>query len=283
MASIGASSAASPGPARTMDTTWVDSLVKQCRAQGVAPWVKQLGHYPKTNGADLILLDTDGKRSGNGEDRDCWPDALSSLKVRELPIVDSTVQVISQDENSSGQHEAELRAVEDALGQLACDLEPDEAALELNLRHEFIGCERKLFVTRQERAQIIAQYKLIYGPRRKWSEFLRAIEMPRQTAYDLLSSVSGKAKRTESVQKKSPDCKASLSKLVANSFKRQSAEELTPEKIADDAVQAITQTLVELSQPDRDQCLWLIMKHLGKAYRESRLLEGGTGQSAQSS
>ena len=36
--------------ARPMDVAWVHSLIKLCRAQGVAPWVKQLGKSPSDKG-----------------------------------------------------------------------------------------------------------------------------------------------------------------------------------------------------------------------------------------
>jgi protein gp37 len=59
------------GPrARACDLDWIRSLLRQCRAQGVAPFVKQLGK------ANRCAHDAAGGHI------DCWPD---DLKVREFP------------------------------------------------------------------------------------------------------------------------------------------------------------------------------------------------------
>ena len=78
------------------------------------------------------------------------------LKVRELPAVD-------RDEIDKGLHEAELGRIAAELGLLAAGLEPDEAAVELKLRGEYISAERRLFLTRLERGRILAGYKAQIG------------------------------------------------------------------------------------------------------------------------
>jgi hypothetical protein len=103
------------------------------------------------------------------------------LKVRELPSVD-------HNEIDKGLHEADLGRIASELGLLAAELGPEEAAVEFKLRGEYIGAERRLFLTRLERGQILAGYKALYGPMRKWSEFLRVIGIARRTAYDLLDA-----------------------------------------------------------------------------------------------
>lgn len=65
--------------ARVFDTAWAASIVAQCFEQGTAPWVKQLGANPVDMGNKLKL-----KKAG--ADMKAWPEELSDLKVRELPI-----------------------------------------------------------------------------------------------------------------------------------------------------------------------------------------------------
>src|ERR1019366_4968366 len=96
-------------------------------------------------------------------------------------------------------NEAEIGRIESELGRLADGLEPEQAAKELELRKQYIGSERRLFLTRLERGEVLVGYKTLYGPLRKWSEFCKIVNLPRQTAYDLLT-VAGEADRTVSVQ-----------------------------------------------------------------------------------
>jgi hypothetical protein len=167
------------GPnARPMDTAWAKSIIEQCRAQGVAPWMKQLGKLPMENGAALTVPNANGH---NSENLDRWPDTLAALKVRDLPLVD--LDVIAK-----GVNEAELDRIETELEQLAGGLESEGAAIELELRKKYIGAERRLFMTHQEGGKILAGYKALYGPIRKWSEFCRIVDLPRRTAYNLLNT-----------------------------------------------------------------------------------------------
>jgi hypothetical protein len=92
------------------------------------------------------------------------------------------------DVTATGVNESELGRIESALSQLAARLDPEQAASELELREKYIGAERRLFMTRLERGKILTGYKVLYRPIRKWSEFLRIVNMPRQTAYDLLGA-----------------------------------------------------------------------------------------------
>ena len=181
--------------ARSMDVAWVESIIGQCRAQGVAPWVKQLGKLPSDSGSQLVIIGEDGRPSGNAEDWNRWPEHLAHLKVRELPSVD-------RDEISKRRHEADLGRIAAELGQLAAGLEPEEAGVELKLRGEFISAERSLFLNCRERGRVVTGYKAIYGPKRKWSEFCRIVKLPRQTSYDLLAAVAAEEMidSTESVQ-----------------------------------------------------------------------------------
>jgi protein gp37 len=164
--------------ARSMDTAWAKSIIEQCRAQGVAPWMKQLGKLPMENGAALTVPNAKGD---NSENLDIWPDTLAALKVRDLPQVDPDVI-------AKGVNEVELDRIETELGQLAEGLESEGAAIELDLRKKFIGTERRLFMTHQERRKVLAGYKALYGPIRKWSEFCRIVDLPRRTAYNLLNT-----------------------------------------------------------------------------------------------
>jgi protein gp37 len=180
--------------ARSMDTAWAKSIIEQCRAQGVAPWMKQLGKQPSENGETLTVPDANGN---NAENMDRWPDTLAALKVRELPKVDPNITAM-------GVNEVELGRIESALVQLAVGLEPERAAKELELREKYIGAERRLFMTSLERGKILAGYKALYGPIRKWSEFCRIINLPRRTAYNLLNAADeaeGEAPGTDNCAK----------------------------------------------------------------------------------
>ena len=181
--------------ARSMDVAWVESIIGQCRAQGVAPWVKQLGKLPSDSGSQLVIIGEGGRPSGNAGDWNRWPEHLAHLRVRELPTVDRS-------EIDKGRHEADLGRIAAELGQLAAGLEPEEAGVELKLRGEFISAEHGLFLNCRERGRVVAGYKTIYGPKRKWSEFCRIVNLPRQTSYDLLAAAEAKEMidSTESVQ-----------------------------------------------------------------------------------
>lgn len=85
-------------------------------------------------------------------------------------------------------NEAELDRIETELGQLAGGLESKGAAIEFELRKKYVGAERRPFMTHQERGKILAGYKALYGPIRKWSEFCRIVDLPRRTAYNLLNT-----------------------------------------------------------------------------------------------
>ena len=181
--------------ASSMDTVWAEAIIEQCRAQNVAPWVKQLGKLPSDSGVELVVIDEAGRQSGNAEDWNLWPEHLAHLKVRELPSVD-------RDKIAMGLHESDLGRIAAELGKLAAGLGPEEAGVELNLRGEFISAERGLFLNCQERGRVVAGYKAIYGPKRKWSEFCRIVKLPRQTSYDLLAVAEAEemSDSTESVQ-----------------------------------------------------------------------------------
>jgi protein gp37 len=62
--------------ARPFDVQWARDIVADCRAAGIAVFVKQLGKRPHENGITLKLADSHG---GNPEE---WP---ADLRVREFP------------------------------------------------------------------------------------------------------------------------------------------------------------------------------------------------------
>jgi protein gp37 len=72
-----------PG-ARPCRVEWIESIVAQCAAAGLACWVKQLGAYaildPRYDCS--ISGSTRRLRDRKGADMDEWPE---SLRVREFP------------------------------------------------------------------------------------------------------------------------------------------------------------------------------------------------------
>lgn len=230
--------------ARSMDTAWVEAIIEQCRAQNVAPWVKQLGKVPSDSGAELVVLDEGGRQSGNAEDWNLWPKHLAHLKVRELPSVD-------RDEFTKGWHEAELGRIASELGLLAAGLEPEEAAVELKLRGEYINAERRIFLTRLERGQILAAYKALYGPLRKWSEFLRVIGIARRTAYDLLD--------------KAEEAKASVCADSAQSHRKKGGPTVGYDfdTVVDKAEASLNRIFKGLTETQRQRALDALVDRLG--------------------
>jgi len=71
--------------ARSFDAAWGESLIRQCQAQGVKTWMKQLGRRPVLSGNDLVILGESGKRDGHAGNLTRWPKSLSGLCTRELP------------------------------------------------------------------------------------------------------------------------------------------------------------------------------------------------------
>jgi protein gp37 len=65
--------------ARPFNIDWARSLVEQCRAAGVAPFVKQLGSKPEYNGAHGMALKLQDKKGGTIEE---FPE---DLRIREFP------------------------------------------------------------------------------------------------------------------------------------------------------------------------------------------------------
>ena len=87
---IGGESSQPGHPARPFDINWARDLIRQCRAVGVRPFVKQLGSNPydssrriSIDGPDSHALTLD-LEDGHGGDWDEWP---NDLKVRELPAM----------------------------------------------------------------------------------------------------------------------------------------------------------------------------------------------------
>jgi hypothetical protein len=164
--------------ARTFRAEWAQSILRQCREQGTAPFIKQLGAKPTFLDRIIHLKDNHG---GNWDE---WPLPLSDLKVREFPHLDgesaATIQV---------QHHANhLKRIESDLAELASSLDATATEAERSLRARYLENERRLFLNRREKGEILAGYKSIYAPIQRWSDFLRRIGVPRQTAYDLVRS-----------------------------------------------------------------------------------------------
>jgi protein gp37 len=181
--------------ARVFRVEWAESILRQCREQGTAPWIKQLGKNPEYLCSALKL------EGPQGEDWEQWPGYLDHLKVRELPNNKDAGPDVQP-----YQHEARRRYLDTALAALAHGLEPEPAEVERGLRSRFLGCERAIFLNRREKAEILNDYKDLYGPKRKWSAFLKIIGMPPRTSYDLLKLVQkpevsiGRADCAESAQ-----------------------------------------------------------------------------------
>jgi protein gp37 len=72
------------GPrARPMDLAWARSLVEQCRAAGVAPFVKQLGkRFTDGRPMDEVGYTPGALREPHGRDMSEWPE---DLRIREFP------------------------------------------------------------------------------------------------------------------------------------------------------------------------------------------------------
>src|ERR1017187_249262 len=234
------------GNARSMDVIWAEGIVEQCRKQGVPVWMKQLGKSPALNGE---LMTVPGAKGTNAENINQWPDDIGALQIRKLPAIDPDVI-------ATGINEAELQSIEARLRLLAAELGSDEATQELELRNRFLGFERKLFLTRQERAVIVAAYKEMYSPIRKWTAFLRVVGMPRQTAYELLALASNEdaeANRTVSVQ----------SPRTARPAKKQA---LTIADAVDRAAEAVKRVLGLLPEQDRAKALDELVERLASTY-----------------
>ena len=229
-----------------MNVAWAKSIIDSCREQGTAPWMKQLGLFPTLNCEWLRVAESKGTNADNMEH---WPYSIAALKVRELPKTDSNAIAMSI-------NEAEIGRIESELGRLADGLEPEQAAKELELRKQYIGSERRLFLTRLERGEVLAGYKALYGPVRKWSEFLRIVGMPRQTAYDLLSVASDEdveANRTDSVQ----------SIRAGRTAKKQAS---TIADAVDRAAAAVERVLGLLPEQDRAKALDKLVERLASTY-----------------
>jgi len=214
---------------RSMDLRWVDSLVKQCQEQGVAPWVKQLGKLPlDLQGEPLVITyetkDGKMKRSPNGENWDQWPSSIAHLKVREIPDFS----------------QAERDKMESSLSDLAKGLDKENAEKELQLRTQLLETDKILFTKRKYRAEIIKQYHDIYHPLRKWDAFCRAADIPKRTSYDLLKAA--RENHAESAQKE-PKKK----------------DVITPQKAAEKAKASINRLLKGLKGAERNEALKLIL------------------------
>ena len=168
--------------------------------------------------------------------------------MRELSVAD-------RDGIDRGLHEADLGRIASELGQLAAALEPEEAAVEFKLREEYISAERRLFLTRLERGQVLVGYKALYGPLRKWSAFCKIVNLSRQTAYDLLT-VAGEVDRTVSVQ----------SPRAARPAKKQT---LTTVEAVDRATVAVERVLDLLPEQDRANALDKLVERLTSTHSDA--------------
>ena len=69
--------------------------------------------------------------------------------------------------------------IESDLADLASSLDATAAEAERSLRARYLENERRLFLNRREKGEILAGYKSIYAPIQRWSDFLRRIGVPR--------------------------------------------------------------------------------------------------------
>lgn len=240
--------------ARTFRPEWAESILRQCREQGIPFWMKQLGAAPVYLDHEIHLTDLDKnheeRRSNNGEDWNRWPVELGHLKVRELPDLHPE----HLHDASTRHKEAQLATIEAGLEKLAEGLNPDLAAKELELRREFISAERNLFLTRLERARILGDFKAIYGPARKWSQFLRTIGIARRTAYDLLDVVAGPG-RSDTTE--GNDCAGSAQSRTGGEFVYEF------DAAVEKGVKALNRLFRRFSEPQRQQALQAILDRLG--------------------
>lgn len=225
--------------ARSMDVTWVQSIIAQCSLENVAVWVKQLGKMPADEGEELVILGQNGKRSGHADTMSDWPEYLSHLRVRELPSWSDGQAVTSKNEATLGRIDFEL-------GELAAGLSGSVAEQERVLRPRLIDVERSLFLNRAEKGRILLQYKAIYGPLRKWSAFLRVIGLPRQSSYDLMAW----AECTNSVQ----------------STFRQSREVMTVDQAISKASLSVARLFERLNDDDKRQAAAQLVLRLTAEY-----------------
>ena len=171
------------------------------------------------------------------------------MKVRDLPLVDS--EVIAK-----GVNEAELRRIETELGRLAGGLEPEQSAKELELRKQYIGTERRLFLTRLERGQVLVGYKALYGPIRKWSEFCKIVDLPRRTAYNLLNTADESGTETRGTANCAKSAQSSR-KVSSEPFK------YGFDTAVDKAVASFNRIFKKFTEAQRQQALAAVMDRLG--------------------
>jgi len=72
--------------ARSFEIEWATSIINQCRVQGVAVFVKQLGAKPHHAGDPLTILSAHGTRDRHAGDPAMWPAALRELALRQFPL-----------------------------------------------------------------------------------------------------------------------------------------------------------------------------------------------------
>jgi len=209
-----------------MDVRWAQALISQCKDQKVAPWFKQLGKLPLDLKGENLVVMTDGKRSPNGENWDAWPVELAHLRVRDIPDFSQT----------------DLATVEASLVELAKGLDGERAAKELQLRAKLLAVNGQLFLNRAERASIVKGYHALYRPLNKWTEFCKAVDLPRRTGYDLLEAERvARAMRAESAQ---PG--------------KKEKPKITPQVVAEMAKKSVSRLLKGLSPEDRHEAIRLI-------------------------
>jgi len=130
-ASTGPSLAARPAPERG---PWIRHGSRRSSSNAgrrhVAPWIKQLGKLPSDSGAELVVIDPDGKPSGNAEDWNVWPIHLVHLKVPNCPL-----WIVTR--STRGGMRPILAASRPSWGSLRPDWSLKSAGVELKLRGEF--------------------------------------------------------------------------------------------------------------------------------------------------
>jgi hypothetical protein len=154
----------------------------------------------------------------------------------------------------AGRDEGELTRLADALARLAGGLEPEEARVELKLRGQLIDAEHTLFLTRRERAKIVAGFKSIYGPRRQWSQFCRIVNLRRQTSYDLLGASREEDRDTDGPESVQTSSAGKMFRLPVR---------YTFDTAVDKAVASLNRIFSGLTETQREQALDATVNRIG--------------------
>jgi hypothetical protein len=163
-----------------MQLEWATKLLNLCRRQNVKAFVKQLGKVPM-DGEQLVTITDMGRKGGNQED---MPE---HLRVREFPALTDALIIPNF-------------GTFDLLADLAKSLPRAKWAQEKQLRDEFIQCRDTISKARYDVGRILAAYQSLYSEDRTWLRFLRAVNIGKSTAYDLIACFEAASGVSEEVR-----------------------------------------------------------------------------------